>query len=134
MSDPSEADNNELLEAKIIERPRRIAEPHEVPPRGSDASGVFSNLTWGVLKSRSPKVVLLVGEYDAPAIKILQTPVSSKIKDLLIDTRAVKPDFYGKVKSADKCLESVFIAAVTKFSRMNVFSVLNNVTDISLLP
>jgi hypothetical protein len=43
-------------------------------------------------------------------------------------------DFYSKIKTADDYLEFVFITGVTKFSRMGVFSTLNNLTDISLLP
>ncbi|MDR1111532.1 MAG: ATP-binding protein [Deltaproteobacteria bacterium] len=134
MSAPSGADNQELLTEKIIEELGRNAERHEVPPRGTDASGVFSNLIRDVQKAYSQKVVLLIDEYDAPVIKVIQDPRLSGIADLLRDTRSVMSDFYGKIKSADKYLEFVFITGVTKFSRMGVFSSLNNITDISLSP
>jgi hypothetical protein len=43
-------------------------------------------------------------------------------------------DFYGKIKTLDDCLYFTFITGVTKFSRMGVFSTLNNLVDISLWP
>jgi hypothetical protein len=76
----------------------------------------------------------LIDEYDAPVIKVIQTPGLSRIKDLLEDTRGVMSNFYSKIKSADDYLDLVFITGVTKFSLMGVFSTLNNLTDISLLP
>jgi hypothetical protein len=82
----------------------------------------------------SQKVVLLIDEYDAPVIRVIQDPGLSKVEDLLLDTRRVMSDFYGKIKSADEYLEFVFITGVTKFSRMGVFSTLNNLKDISLRP
>jgi hypothetical protein len=82
----------------------------------------------------SQKVVLLIDEYDAPVIRVIQDPGLSKVEDLLLDTRRVMSDFYGKIKSADENLEFVFITGVTKFSRMGVFSTLNNLKDISLKP
>jgi hypothetical protein len=74
MSAPSGADSKELLEAKIIGQLEINAERHGVHPRGSDASGVFSNLIRDVQKARSQNVVLLIDEYDAPVIQAIQPP------------------------------------------------------------
>ncbi|MDR1109451.1 MAG: AAA family ATPase, partial [Deltaproteobacteria bacterium] len=134
MSRPSGSDSKELLQEKIIEELRRNAERHGVSPRGTDASGVFSNLIRDIQKASSQNVVLLIDEYDAPVIKVIQSPGLSKIEDLLKDTRAVMSDFYSKIKDEDANLDFVFITGVTKFSRMGVFSTLNNLKDISLLP
>jgi hypothetical protein len=76
----------------------------------------------------------LVDEYDAPVIKVIQTPGLKKIEGLLEDTRTVMSDFYSKIKSMDQDLYFTFITGVTKFSRMGVFSALNNLIDISLMP
>jgi hypothetical protein len=43
-------------------------------------------------------------------------------------------NFYKMIKVANKALHFVFITGVTKFSRMGVFSTLNNIKDISLFP
>ena len=95
---------------------------------------MFSCLVEDVSKAYSEKVVLLVDEYDAPVIKVVQTPGLSKIEDLFEDTRTVMSNFYSKIKDLDEELHFVFITVVTKFSKMGVFSTLNNLTDISLLP
>ncbi|MDR1309136.1 MAG: hypothetical protein LBL95_04475, partial [Deltaproteobacteria bacterium] len=47
---------------------------------------------------------VVIDEYDASVIKVIQDPGLSKIADLLEDTRSVMSDFYGKIKAADKYL------------------------------
>ena len=42
--------------------------------------------------------------------------------------------FYGALKSADRYIKFAFLTGVTKFSKVSVFSDLNNLTDISMLP
>ncbi|MDR1110492.1 MAG: ATP-binding protein [Deltaproteobacteria bacterium] len=134
MSAPSGADSKATLESNIADQLLLQARRHGVALRGANSASVFLNLMVDIQEASSQKVVLLIDEYDAPVIKVIQTPGLSEIKDLLKGTRAVMSDFYGKVKAADKYLEFVFITGVTKFSRMGVFSTLNNLKDISLLP
>ncbi|MDR1110648.1 MAG: AAA family ATPase, partial [Deltaproteobacteria bacterium] len=134
MSAPSGADSKATLESNIADQLLLQARRHGVSLRGADSANVFLNLMVDVQEASSQNVVLLVDEYDAPVIKVIQDPGLSGIKDLLRDTRSVMSNFYAKIKAADKYLELVFITGVTKFSRMGVFSTLNNMTDISLLP
>jgi hypothetical protein len=56
----------------------------------------------------------------------------SRNDELLKDTRELMSTFYTQIKSASEHVDFTFITGVTKFSRMGVFSQLNNVTDISL--
>ncbi|MDR1111267.1 MAG: AAA family ATPase, partial [Deltaproteobacteria bacterium] len=134
MSRPSGSDSKEKLENGILTELRLNAKRHGVSLQGSDPADAFLELIREIKDARSQDVVLLVDEYDAPVIKIVQNPGLSKIKDLLKDTRTVMSNFYGKIKDEDANLDFVFITGVTKFSRMGVFSALNNLTDISLLP
>ncbi|MDR1110933.1 MAG: ATP-binding protein [Deltaproteobacteria bacterium] len=134
MSAPSWAVSKEKLEAKIIKELKKSAKRHNVSLQEGDSADIFLSLIEDIQASYSQKVVLLIDEYDAPVIKTIQDPVLSKIKNLIEDTRSIMSNFYSKVKSADEYLDFVFITGVTKFSRMGVFSTLNNLTDISLLP
>ncbi|MDR1110147.1 MAG: ATP-binding protein [Deltaproteobacteria bacterium] len=134
MSRPSGGRSIEIFEEKVIEELRRNAERHGVALRSSDVPGVFSNLILDIKKARSQNVVILIDEYDAPVIKIIQDPALAKIKDLLKDTRSIMSNFYSKIKDEDSNIDFVFITGVTKFSSMGVFSTLNNLKDISLLP
>ena len=72
------------------------------------------------------KVVILVDEYDKP---LLQAFGNNKLQD---DYRATLKAFYGVEKSMDGCIQFAFFTGVTKFSKVSVFSDLNNLTDITM--
>ena len=72
------------------------------------------------------RVVLLVDEYDKPIIDYLgDLPLAEGNRDLM-------KRFYSVVKDADPYLELVFITGVSAFSRVSIFSDLNNISNISL--
>ena len=71
------------------------------------------------------KVAILVDEYDKPIIdKIDEPEVVAKNRELL-------RDFYAALKAADQYIKFVFLTGVSKFSRVSVFSGLNNLNDIT---
>ncbi|GHT45484.1 ATPase AAA [Bacteroidia bacterium] len=72
------------------------------------------------------KVVVLVDEYDKP---LLGTMDNLEIND---EIRTVLKGFYGVLKSNDEHLQFVFLTGVTKFSKVSVFSDLNQLQDISM--
>lgn len=74
------------------------------------------------------RVVLLVDEYDKPIIDYLEAPEQAKAN------REVLKQFYSVLKDADPYLEFVFITGVSKFSKVSIFSDLNNLEDITLSP
>jgi hypothetical protein len=84
-----------------------------------------------VSKAASQKIVLLIDEYDAPVISLIQRELTYDPK-LVEQTRNFMRSFYTKIKSNDQRLEFVFITGISKFSKMGVFSPLNNLTDISI--
>ena len=74
------------------------------------------------------RVVILVDEYDKPLLQAignetLQNAYRSKLKA-----------FYSVLKTLDAKIHFAFLTGVTKFSKVSVFSDLNNLTDISMLP
>lgn len=72
-------------------------------------------------------VVILIDEYDKPLLDNLTNPqMAAYAKDKL---RA----FYSVIKDNDAYLKFTFITGVTKFSKVSIFSGLNNLRDISLL-
>jgi hypothetical protein len=72
------------------------------------------------------RVVLLIDEYDKPIIDYLETPEQAKAN------REVLKQFYSVLKDADPYLEFVFITGVSKFSKVSIFSDLNNLKDLSI--
>ncbi|MDR3198499.1 MAG: AAA family ATPase, partial [Planctomycetaceae bacterium] len=86
----------------------------------------FDNLIKTAYKKSGRKVVVLVDEYDKPLLNTLDNvEVNESMRDIL-------KGFYGILKSADAYLRFVFLTGVTKFSKVSVFSDLNNLVDISL--
>ncbi|WP_420458577.1 AAA family ATPase [Neolewinella sp.] len=81
-----------------------------------------------LLKTLSVKgrVVLLIDEYDKPIIDYLDDlPRAEANRELL-------KSFYSVIKDSDPYLELVFITGVSAFSKVSIFSDLNNIRNISL--
>ncbi len=72
------------------------------------------------------KTVILIDEYDKPIIDHIQRP------DIAAENREILRTFYEVIKSSDNFLEFVFITGVSKFSKVSIFSGLNNLDDITL--
>ena len=72
------------------------------------------------------RVVLLVDEYDKPIIDYLEDQEKAK------ENREILKQFYSVLKDADPYLEFVFITGVSKFSKVSIFSDLNNLKDLSI--
>ena len=73
-------------------------------------------------------VVVLVDEYDKPMLQAIGNEA------LQTDFRNALKAFYGVLKSADGDLRFAMLTGVTKFSKVSVFSDLNNLKDISMSP
>ena len=89
---------------------------------------VFQNLIRDVAEtSADGQCVVLVDEYDKPLLKKLNTPAVTAFKDFL------KP-FYGVIKYEEGKQRFAFITGVSKFSKVSIFSDLNNLKDYTLHP
>ena len=73
-------------------------------------------------------VVVLVDEYDKPMLQAIGN------EELQTEFRNALKAFYGVLKSADGDLRFAMLTGVTKFSKVSVFSDLNNLKDISMSP
>lgn len=71
-------------------------------------------------------VVILVDEYDKPLALNLDN------EELQDEFRGILKAFYGVMKSCDRYIKMGFLTGVTKFSKVSVFSDLNNIDDISM--
>jgi hypothetical protein len=70
--------------------------------------------------------VVLVDEYDKPILDNLEDPVlARRMRDSL-------RDFYAVLKDADAHLKFVFLTGVSKFSKVSLFSGLNQLEDLTL--
>ena len=71
-------------------------------------------------------VVILIDEYDKPLLQTINRP------ELQETYRSKLKAFYSVMKTMDGKIKFAFITGVTKFSKVSVFSDLNNLDDISM--
>ncbi len=103
-----------------LERQANLALPYKTPARR------LGELIKALHEQSGQRVVLLVDEYDRPITDALGDPsLAQKNRDFL---RGV----YGTVKDCDEDIRFSFFTGVSKFSKVSIFSDLNNLTDITL--
>jgi hypothetical protein len=72
------------------------------------------------------KVVILVDEYDKLIVDNLDQ------LDIAKQGREILKDLYNTIKGSDRYIKFAFLTGVSKFSKVSVFSGLNNLKDITL--
>lgn len=86
----------------------------------------FAYLIEKICRTTGRPVVILVDEYDKPLLQAIGN------RDLQNEYRERLKAFYGVMKSKDAYIRFALLTGVTKFSKISVFSDLNNLTDISI--
>ena len=86
----------------------------------------FAYLIEKAAKQTGRGVVILIDEYDKPLIQSLDN------EELQSEYRSILKSFYGNLKSCDKYIRFALLTGVTRFSRVSIFSDLNNLNDITM--
>lgn len=117
----------ELGLAKAIDRElEMIAQQFRISLEGDNIKEKFRALIRNV--ATNGKVVILIDEYDKPIIDFLdQVPVA-------LENREVFKSFYSILKDSDEYIRLLLITGVSKFSKVSIFSDLNNLNDITIHP
>ncbi|HTN35829.1 MAG TPA: AAA family ATPase [Arachidicoccus sp.] len=76
--------------------------------------------------SAKGQVVILIDEYDKPIIDFLEE------LDKIEANRSIMKNFYSILKESDKYIRLLLITGVSQFSRVSIFSDLNNLRNITL--
>ena len=79
-------------------------------------------------KMGGQKTVVIVDEYDAPLLAVLHEP--EKLKEM----RTLVRSLFSCLKDCDPWLRFVFITGISKFSQVSIFSELNNLDKITMMP
>ena len=120
---PGDIEHSILGQLTIIERNSGLAPSLECtgPVRLLDLLDRLHHAT-------GQQVVVLVDEYDKPILDVLENPsLAKKNRDAL-------RGFYGIIKGGAEHVRFVLVTGVSMFSRVSLFSGLNNLKDISLDP
>ena len=96
----------------------------DIQAKGS-LSNRFKKLVTTAANKTGKEVVILADEYDKPLLNNID---NENLKEKI---RAELKAFYGVLKTCDKQIKMAFITGVTKFSKVSLFSDVNNLTDIS---
>ena len=91
-------------------------------------STCFSELIQKTYKKYNQKVVILIDEYDKPILDVIENREQAKINREFIKA------LYTVIKANDEYIRFAFLTGVSKFSKASIFSGLNMLTDISLMP
>ena len=110
----------------LTEEVDRLAAAFGLSLTGTSLQAKFSELIREA--GSEQRVVLLIDEYDKPIIDYLDdVPQAERNRDAL-------KQFYSVIKGSDPYLELVFITGVSAFSKVSIFSDLNNLENITLSP
>ncbi|MXW80281.1 MAG: ATP-binding protein [Gemmatimonadetes bacterium] len=115
------------LQKEVAAQLNAMEEEAEVVSRDDDTASARFRRLMKVLHERSgQRVAVLIDEYDKPILDALEVPeVARANRDFL-------RGLYSTVKFADAHIRFTFITGVSKFSKVSLFSGLNNLKDITL--
>ena len=99
-----------------------------VTPRYETAPERFGYLIRTLHRQTGQRVVVLVDEYDKPILDAMEN------RELARSNRDFLRGLYGVIKDSDAHVRFAFLTGISKFSKVNLFSQLNNLTDITLDP
>ena len=123
--------SSEALEQRLRYILLRHEEQYGLPHHADmDIPGQFSELILGLHQQFGQQVVLLIDEYDKP---ILDNLVAGR-DEVAIAVRDGLKGFYSVIKDADQYVRFCLLTGVSKFSKVSLFSGLNNLKDITLAP
>lgn len=88
----------------------------------------FQSLIETAYNKTGKQAVILVDEYDKPLLQTMG--VNEALNE---EYRNTLKAFYSVIKTCDQYIRFAFLTGVTKFSKVSIFSDLNNLQDISML-
>ena len=98
-----------------------------VPDPADSLADRFNAIIVGAYKQTGQQVAILIDEYDSPLQHSWKTPYHEACT-------AIYREVFAILKADDKYEKFVFITGITKFTQISLFSVLNNLSNISFEP
>ena len=93
-----------------------------------DVNARLEFLIKAAFEQTGQQAVIIIDEYDAPLLDVMND------KGKLPVLRQIMRNFYSPIKSLDPYLRFVFITGINKFAQLSIFSELNNLQNISMMP
>ena len=107
---------------------RQYEEEYSLVPDPADSlADRFNAIIVGAYEQTGQQVAILIDEYDSPLQHSWKTPYHEACT-------AIYREVFAILKADDKYEKFVFITGITKFTQISLFSVLNNLSNISFEP
>ena len=116
----------QALQERLDSHLRRFETEHALQVVDSSIAERFRSLIRHLAEKTGQRVVVLVDEYDKPILDRIED------KTKALEIREVLKDFYSVIKDSDAYIRFAFLTGVSKFSKVSLFSGLNNLQDITL--
>jgi len=101
---------------------------HSISIDQNDTPRAFMTLLRGIHEKTGRRVVVIIDEYEKPVHDHITDPdMARKMRDIL-------SQFYGSLKGCDAHLEKLFITGIGRMVKTSIFSELNQMKDLTLLP
>ena len=114
---------SEKLRLTLKDFEEKYGLPHDEPTLALRFAKALEN----AVKKTGRKVVVLIDEYDNPLLKNMTVNPEQEEAN-----RSLYKAFFATLKDCDEYLRFYMFTGVTKFSKVSIFSDLNQLTDISL--
>ena len=107
---------------------KQYEEEYSLAPDPTDSlADRFNAIIVGAYEQTGQQVAILIDEYDSPLQHSWKTPYHEACT-------AIYREVFAILKADDKYEKFVFITGITKFTQISLFSVLNNLSNISFEP
>ena len=120
--EPGYLRTNLMAQLDAVERKAELTSPYATAPER------FHHLLEALHEQAGRSVAVLVDEYDKPILDALEVPAVARAN------RDFLRGLYAVIKDGDAHIRFTFLTGVSKFSKVSLFSGLNNLNDITLDP
>jgi len=105
---------------------KAVAKEHQITLEEEILGLKFKELIQKLYEKYNQKVVVLIDEYDKPILDVIEDIEKAK------RNRDILKKFFEILKPSDPYLKLVFLTGVSRFSKVSIFSGLNQLQDITL--
>ena len=118
----------EMLADRLILTLKWAAQDNDLEVVEQTPGALLQGLIRRTYEQTGLRAVVIIDEYDAPLLNCLHDEV------LLAKKRNVLQELYAPLKACESYIKCCFITGITKFSQLSIFSTINNLNNITMLP
>ena len=128
LSTAKNKDSVEALRSKLMLMMKDFSKQYGRDPDENTPGSLFEGIIKRAYERTGRQVVIIIDEYDAPLLDVLHE------EENLPQFRKVMQEFYQPLKACEAMIKFCFITGITKFSQLSIFSTINNLKNVTLLP